>query len=335
MSKKLNGKFIKALPEKCQKMIKDNSIKFPEHIDFVYGEKIEITLPAETAAINMQTDDGAFEGWVLTIYTMLLKAEVKKEIYLDIKEGFEEKGKKSKGHYNRFLYRLRKFKEQFPFAELSDKLSALVGKYYYPVDEEEYCSFDNSQLVINKPEKEAGCNGKPEIIVEKSFKDNPKMIIEKTLNLSGVSLVDEVYRQLPVGIFKDEVSRNTAVFTGGASAIDLWSISKDKSNLCIYELKVKENTKVGIISELFFYANLMFDVYGPNQGFSKSDKGSNLHRGYNNLAGLEKPIERVYAYFLIEELHPLINAEVVKLLSNNYIKYDIIKYKYELKPQIC
>ncbi len=335
MSKKLNKQFVNSLPEVCQKIIKEKSVKLPEHIDFVYDTKIKITLPAESAAINMQTDDGAFEGWVLSIYTMLLRAEVKKEIYLDIKDGFEEKGKKSKGHYNRFLYRLRKFKEQFSFVELSDKLSALVGKYYYPLDEEEYCFFDNSQLVINKPEKEAGCNDKPEIIVEKSFKDNPKVIIEKTLNLSGVSLVDEVYRQLPVGIFKEEVSRDTAVFTGGASAIDLWSISKDKSNLCIYELKVKENTKVGIISELFFYANLMYDVYGPNQCFSKSDKGSNMHRGYNNLANLEQPIKKVYAYFLIEELHPLINNDVIKLLSNSNIEYDVMNYKYELKPQIC
>ena len=335
MRKKTNAEFIKALPEACQRIIKEKSIKLPEHIDFVYDKKIQITLPAESAAINMQTDDGAFEGWILTIYSMLINAGIRKEIYLDIKDGFEEKGKKSRGHYNRFLYRLRKFHEQFSFVKLSEKLSALVGKYYYPIDDEEYCCFDDSQLVINKPEKEAGCNDKPEIIVEKSFNDNPSTIIEKTLNLSGISLVDKVYRQLPVGIFKDEVSRKTAVFTGGASAIDLWSISNDKSNLCIYELKVKENTKVGIISELFFYANLMYDVYGPNQCFARSDKGSNSHRGYNNLVGLEKPIERVYAYFLIEELHPLINVDVVKLLSNNYIKYDIIKYKYELKPQIC
>lgn len=96
MSKKLNGKFIKALPEKCQKMIKDNSIKFPEHIDFVYGEKIEITLPAEGAAINMQTDDGAFEGWVLTIYTMLLKAEVKRKYILILKKDLKKKARKAK-----------------------------------------------------------------------------------------------------------------------------------------------------------------------------------------------------------------------------------------------
>lgn len=335
MSKKSSANFINALPEQCQTIIKDNSIKFPEHIDFVFGKEIEITLPAESAAINMQTDDGAFEGWVLAIYTLLLKAGIRKEIYLDIKDGFEEKGKKSKGHYNRFLYRLMKFQEQFTFVKLSDKLSALIGKYYYPTDEQEYCYFDNSKLVINKPQKEAGCNGKPEIVVEKSFNEHPKVIIEKTLDLSGISLVDEVYRQLPVGIFKDKISRNTAVFTGGASAIDLWSISKDKSNLCIYELKVKENTKVGIISELFFYANLMYDVYGPNQCFGKSDTGNNSNRGYNHLASMKKPIEKVYAYFLIEEIHPLINAEVINLLSNNYVKYDVIKYKYELKPQIC
>lgn len=96
-----------------------------------------------------------------------------------------------------------------------------------------------------------------------------------------------VYRQLPAGLFEESVARDNAVFTGGKSAIDLWSVNGNTIN--IIELKTN-NPMIGIVTEIFFYSNYVYDLVSKDGLFSLNEqvKGGKSHRGYEDLLKLKE-----------------------------------------------
>ncbi|MEI6767146.1 MAG: hypothetical protein WCM76_16065 [Bacteroidota bacterium] len=112
-------------------------------------------------------------------------------------------------------------------------------------------------------------------------------------------------RQLPVGVFKEQVSIKTAIFSRGKSAIDIWGISEDNA-LLIFELKAEQNDKVGIISEIYFYANVMRLVKNGNFGYEKPCT--------NNLE-LISQVSKIEAYILAPSLHPLIDRKLIETMD--------------------
>jgi len=147
--------------------------------------------------------------------------------------------------------------------------------------------------------------------LERRIQENPDALLQK-------ADVDEVYFQLPVGVFAQSVSRDTRVFTGGKSAIDLWGVNAKKGVIKIFELKAPKNRKVGIISELMFYAMLISDAMG-DQPLIKLVQGENDNleetRGSVEAFNLWKSAESLEAIFLALELHPLIDDGVLECLN--------------------
>lgn len=153
---------------------------------------------------------------------------------------------------------------------------------------------------------------------------------------SGLT-TENLFRQLPVGLFKGKKEAKNSLFTGGKSAIDLWAI--DEEQIAIFEIKTR-NKMVGIISELFFYSNYVNDVFVKDNRITFY-KGYNLDtdidiRGYNLLNQNNKN-RLIAAYFLTDALHPLINKQVIDLLNESKekkIKYGSISYNFTLKAEI-
>ena len=94
---------------------KNRNFRLPKHLDFsIEGKVLTISLSMEGLTSNMQTDDAAFEGWAIC-----LKAWIP-----DIQNVIIQKQTKelpaNNEHYNRFLYRVMKFTETYPWAEAKD-----------------------------------------------------------------------------------------------------------------------------------------------------------------------------------------------------------------------
>lgn len=284
----------------------------PSSVGFAFcGGDIRITLPDEAATQNMQTDNAAFEGWSTILHTISGK-----NIILDIaSDDWDKNAGKNPGHYNRFLYRLMKFSASYSFVTLSGRLQKHIGCLYV---DNAYVPISDLNLVVNRPKKEAGSNEKNEIRQEEGFASKPEKLLAATRKLLGVDLIDSVYRQLPVGIFRESSKEENSVFTGKASAIDLWSLTKARDGIVIYELKYGNNRKVGIISELFFYANLVYDIYGSDPNFGIDKSLTDIKRGYNKLLGLKK-LDRIYVIFLTMGLHPAITPDVIKSINTPFI----------------
>jgi hypothetical protein len=75
-----------------------------------------------------------------------------------------------------------------------------------------------------------------------------------------VTPIDHFRRQLPLGVFAGTVATANAVFPHGAAQVDLWAVSPDRRVLHLFELKARDNAKVGILPEALAYARLLHHV---------------------------------------------------------------------------
>lgn len=326
------------------KILKENlGVKlraFPRDITIAYDDSEHILtmtlLPKAVGlgkgdAVNMQDNAAAFEAWcfIIKAYTNIKNLKIMLDIDGVVNDRYVG-GIPSNGHLGRFLYRILKFKEQYAtWFSLSDELEAM---------RKNFADFLRSgKFVNNEPSKEAeddedvlGTEG----YVEKRFCDDGSKR-EEILEVQGKNVV--MNRQLPVGLFKNEKSDATAVFTGKKSAIDFWLL--DKNELNIYELKAK-NKMVGILTEIFFYSNYMRDVYW-HKSLEKKDNVTirnpqKTDRSYNKLCGGIENITKITGWILADEFHPLITDAVINIMNDNGIESELQydKKQYDLKIDI-
>ncbi len=274
---------------------------------------------------NMQKDGNDFEGWAISIHLCAEKMGIKKKVRMDIdeKKRFVYEKYKGNGHLGRFLYRAMKFSRQYgDWFELSDYLKEEVNKF------ETY--LENGTFVNNIASGAAGSKKREvdENAVEERMAE-PGLLrkIVKNIDIG----VNSVYRQLPVGLFDGKVSTVNRVFTGGSSAIDLWTESGDE--ITVVELKTK-NVMMGIVTEIFFYSNYVFDLLRDDGLFKMSEppKGNKELRGYRELYD-DRP-KKVNGIMLADDnhFHPWVLNGICEVLNDNGIEdlnYYIESYPYK------
>lgn len=338
----LKNGVIRELAEECRKSKKEakeitRNIRLPSGETSMKfdcdGDTVQITMSMEGVGykrppqrgkkkpsfINMQADDAAFEGWALALHVHLNKNI---QLELDTNGEAVPAWDREKPHYNRFLYRLKKFDTLYSWFSIGEKLGKVVedfGRYLFESGVTFYNNIAGSAAGIRGGRKKPS-----EAWVEATFEDNSDLLRAYSKNL---------FRQLPVGLFAVAGKEKIGVFTGRKSAIDLWGLNDDASGtqLAIYELKL-QNKQVGIISELMFYANYTYDMFvGKSFEHSQLPERNEDFRGYEQLANAN--ITGIRAYMLTDKLHPLITPNVLKEMNrrsiHNALTYDALKYEWE------
>ena len=274
--------------------IKNNSIKLPSKIEFYIisdERKIIMKLSKESVCLNMQEDSVAFEGWALVVkhWTNIEK------IIIEWREPLDTKNL----HYQRFLYRLKNFKEHFKaWFSVSSECQLFFEKLRIKEDEIYLMNIPVKRKPLN-PE-----NHKGESKLEIRFTNSDDKLEN---NLKQITNAKFLERQLPVGLFKDKVNSKNEIFPRNKSAIDIWSIS-NANEILLFELKAPKNNKVGIISELYFYVCMMLDL---RKGVFKYEK-------QNEIRDLIIKTKSIQAFFLSFDLHVLIlnRKEIIEDLNN-------------------
>ncbi|MGK7869663.1 hypothetical protein [Falsiroseomonas sp. E2-1-a20] len=270
----------------------------PNHIH-VSGDTSSVTIHLSATAVlaNMQDDAAAFEGWALALMSWCDVAR----IGIDWNEPDTNALAADPGHYQRFLYRARRF-------------AALLGPGRI-----EICQPDRlDQLRVGRG-KQAVLNVASQCRVS-PYGDAPldwRTLSENQLEcwltapnsparqrLVAALRLHKLDRQFPVGVFASSVLRSNAVFTGGSSAIDILGIDECRT-LWLLELKARSNGKVGALSELLLYSNVMHDVLTDREHWRfhvpaqpiKSDIGPAEILG----------CDRVEARLLTPPVHPLLD----------------------------
>lgn len=294
--------------------VNNNGVRLPNGVSFKLDDEktsIWIRLGRDTAgkccaSANMQTDGAAFEGWALVIRAHIPSISL---VSLEWEAPSDIDGP----HYQRFLYRVDRFTKIFK--------EWFVCKNSYK-DHLKICNDQTRGFYkLNVPTKERtniplSVKKWSERWLERSLVANgePQDELRKKTNIKVLG------NQLPVGVFRGEVSRRTAVFTGQASAIDLWGVNAKGDELSLFELKKPGNSKVGVLSELFFYAMVMKDVIDGRFAFS-NDRYPGVDPWPTDY--ISKKIRRIKAYLLVDKLHCLVSKRVLDVMNRALVVQGI------------
>ena len=237
-------------------------------------------------------------------------------------------------HHMRFVYRVMRFRERYQgkgfILDKSNKEEIDRFEKLYK------SALKNGELYITNPTEEGGIKGydkkrdflKAGIEITENHLEKWFELMSRTNRLpkqmEKVFGNNCLYDQLPCSMFIGEKSSSTRIFNSGY--FDLWGIN-DKKELCVFELKKEGNEKLGIISELFFYAMLMKDMKLAAKGKYLSIRAN--HRGFKSFINCETK-DVINAYFLVPRLHPSLEEEAVKkafvdvLNEGDGVKFGVI-----------
>jgi len=290
--------------------------RLPGDMDFEINKgALKISLHDDALLQNMQTDISAFEAWSLILKRWLPDID---KVVIQWEEPLLHFEKGASGqHYQRFLFRVLSFSKAFPWFSLDESnkhcIKHLVTQRTGPFllnapSKDRSRNFDIVQALSDYSEGDL-----EEFIVSH---DKTRSTFEKVFDLK---ILDN---QLPVGLFRNEVSNTTKVFTGGKSAIDIWGIN-NRNEFCLFELKNSRNNKVGALTEMFFYSSLIREVIKGRI----SIEGGNADT--KRIAGCE----RVNCYLLAPGNHPLIDDNVFRLFSENQLGIHYGDVRVEMHSQ--
>lgn len=276
--------------------------QLPSNVGFTLeNNQLEVVISNKSLDKNMQNDPSAFEGWIICLMAIFKNDAANciksVNILFDETPTFDNCSSKDR----QFYYRLYKAHKNYGWTiEACNKI-------------EEITSWKNKNIVLTTPSDEAQ---KEAANIEAKLE---RIFIENHANGKR-----KIYQQLPLGLFNDNVAEKNRLLP--TSYLDMWEI--DNNTLKLYELKAKGNTKVGILSELIYYTNIIEDFIYGNYEFAKCKRD---YRGIDKLKECqeEKCIKRIQGIFLTDGLHPMIanNKEVILEILNkrkNTTTLDII-----------
>lgn len=298
----------KELLKKLQESSKNKQVRFPRDIDFALDkQKLTIKLHASELVNNMQTDSASFEGWAIVLKYYISEIS---QVVIDWENAKPRKLKNGNAsaeqlHYNRFLFRLAKFVETYHWA------SVKPGKNIPIIPKGLLCNYPTSEpKSIDEHVK------KMKELNKKNLND--EYYLECDYVIRKKDEYDIMNHQLPVGLFVNKVSarEGNAYTTGRKGAIDIWAI-KD-STFYIFELKKPDNKKLGIISELMFYTNVVAGLLSHEITYDV-DKVDENYRGFLDLYNAYKnnSIKKINAVMLADNLHPLINDKLIDFINDS------------------
>ena len=309
------------------------------------GSTLVITLALTNGAkSNMQKDSACFEGWAIILKTYIIDKYPKTYDRVKLccpRIKLPSETDDGRYHFKRFLYRVLRFDEQYDWFTIDAKLAGIITASFKPLLQK--------NLVNNYPiNKAKGFNKEDklderyiECILSKKATQNNGKTLHTYFNKIGIPndnlIID---RQLPVGLFEEEISEATKVFTGKKSALDLWGFSGSKPNdFYIFELKYN-NQMIGTITEAFFYANYMHDLLDRNGAFTLSDYGKDNYSNYSTIYSLkDKNINKIHAVMLLDKgsIHPAITPELLAVLNQSNqkaIEYSLAEYEFDEAKRI-
>lgn len=323
--------------DKIKSLLKEYSkvqrADLPRDIDFIINNRV-LRVYIKNAAQDMQRDSAAFEGWVLILKHWLSDKIDYVELDFEERDDLANKyGSSETCHYNRFLYRLYSMTRFFPtWFFINKSKSDIVYDFI--------CWIETNNLLLNHSLRER------EDVIESTRMERQieswfvfhegKDLLSKYWDIDE----NELFNQLPAGVFVDKIGKNNAVFSRGASAIDMWGIGKDGQTLHIIELKCGDNKGIGVIGETLFYTALIYDTcfnkkplfYFGKYG-TKPDTSDTvaLRNGGNKF-------EKLHIHILAEKYHPLFTDDVEELIRDNLknlnLSFDKAIYSYEEKKLI-
>ncbi|MDX2470574.1 MAG: hypothetical protein QNL04_08355, partial [SAR324 cluster bacterium] len=255
--------------------------------------------------LNLQTDKAAGLSFLISI--AYWAQQIHKDSFFAVEYRVspikdEEMSLSEKCHWHRSLFLLEQYKEL-----LGDRLDLKI-----PLSEKEVWP-KNPIMNVAQDKRNDQISDNSEHNLEVFLTQN-KSLHSEFLKKTGAKF-QKFERQLPVGLFEDEIKKSKAWTPGGASQIDLWGASLDSKEFHLFELKAKNNKKVGVLPEVIYYTQLLSHVQRgtPNGEINFKHSDNDIPNGLLKA----KNSENITAWILAPkgEIHPF----VLKQMENGQL----------------
>lgn len=251
---------------------------------------------------DMQENCNCFESWCLAIYAALDGA-------VKIRIAWYNQEDEPRCQYNRFIYRLAKFHELYDdwiiINGIMSEYDELMAKNLYLTTSEDLSIPHDDTGIIAHEHK-----------LEQLLKRDP--LFQRA---AGLTFIDN---QLATCVY-DKATEKIVLGTE-YSTINLFGMPPYHEYIAVFELKIPDNTKPSVISELFFYANLLEDILADRIHILET------HPLYKSILELRQSQAYIRAVFLVHNAHPIVSPSTLDLLNKGRIKYQIINYDYTFDP---
>ena len=263
------------------------------------GDNCNIDMPGDLTCANLQTDLAAFEGWALALITWLdCEVSMSWTLAKDVKDR----------DYQRFLYRMIRFNEALDWFNVADDCKDYLNASLV-LEPKGAPREAPGHFLVNVP----GKRNKVEVeSVARELSELTENELENHFFVGSQSLLDcigwhaDIMKQIPVGVFAEEVSDSSRVFPGIGGKIDLGAVDENRG-VALFELKKPGNRMVGSISELLFYTHVVRDIQRGTFGYEEKKLGINER--------LISEARSVTGFILADQLHPLLdNKSLFKTL---------------------
>lgn len=284
---------------------KGRSVTLSDHIDYeIKGKTLTMTLNKPFG--NMQADASAFEGWAIVIKSAM--PQLIDNVVVDIVK--TDLSINTINQYYALLWRLHNFSQLFNWFSAGNTKQ----------DMEYFMRNKFRDVVINKPEgiRKPVTRSDGERYVESKFSDISELCCQDLLKFIGAN---SIVNQIPVGLFNSIVRESTSITPHGGSAIDLLAFEGNHT-LHLFELKLKTNKKVGIITEYLVYAFVMRGVFQTRKIKYEDQNFPTSFSIYKSFIS-NKKTKHIKGHFLVEKSHPLVDADAILLLNSGDPKYGI------------
>ena len=291
----------------CDKLGNHN-ITLTQNINFkTVGDTVYVHI--KNPDLNMQDNEACFEGWIIALKHHL---DYKRFVF----DWNNDNMIKKNGDYNRFLFRVHKFKNMF-----KDSFKFEMEKDKEHEIEKFIEKLKVGENLLNEPSgpKEYRKQGISisEDFIEGLFSGKYRELLMKKANSK------EINSQLPVGVFKEKIKIGNEIFTAKKSAIDLWGVNDETKTISIFELKYN-NIRMGIVSELLFYMYVLEELCISKDGLFKYLNTKKSFRGAEHFKN-NKKYNSLKGYFLTDRLHPLITEGYINELNEGLKKLGDLK----------
>jgi hypothetical protein len=263
------------------------------------GEIAHLKLPASAVTGNMQSNASAFESWCLALHRWCGAT---------VALSWVEPGEGRHPHYERFLYRVKRFDSLFGknWFSYSDPTDAIGRSRALSAEGGLWLNVGGDKPKTQKPRDKD-----PQFWTEDQWEchlaNSDVSHLERTFDLAD-GVKDQ---QFPVGLFSDSTpALGNAIFPGAKSAIDI--IALKDTRLWIFELKKAGNVGFGALSELMFYTSVMRDASTGTFGFARPKAGSRSAVSPEMI----RQVLQIDAVLLTPDLHPLIDDGILDLIND-------------------
>lgn len=279
----------------------------PSDIDFQLSDhSLEVTLGDKSVTSNIQDDSSAFEGWIICLIACLSNDSTNRidNVSIRFKPNFNISN--SPTPKERQLY-YRLFKANQNFGWKIPRHNAI-----------QQIESNLEGAILTIPSGAA-----------KTDAQNTEAQLERIYIAEASANGRSIHQQLPIGLFNGSVAEANRLTP--TSHLDMWELS-DNNTLNLYELKAKDNRKVGIISELMYYTNMVSDIIHEKYKFNTGTE----HRGIKTLKDLQKSAvpTSINGIFLTDGLHPMIEqykdaiTEILNRKDASYSRTTGISYSF-------